>query len=110
MWTKPKPILVENLPKQIYRKGQSTADISVCISYSTSEPLFYVATLNSSNIAIGIEDHTFMTLEEAMVFCDLHDIYVDTTYWNITGLISFYTCQHVIKLENGSTYVLPDGA
>ena len=51
-----------------------------------------------------------MTLEEAMVFCDLHDIYVDTTCWSTLGLRSFYTCQRAVKLENGSTYVLPDGA
>ena len=131
MWTKPKPIVVEDLPKQIHKKGQATADIRVCISYSTGEPLFYVASItyyhsvNNSAISTAsedyalaskdcvlssIKDYAFMTLEEAMMFCDLHDIYVDTTSWNTTGLISFYAFQHVIKLENGSTYVLPDGA
>ena len=109
MWTKPKPIIVEDAPKQIYKEGQLMADISVCISYSTAEPLFYVAIVNST-VAVSIKGHTFMTLEEAMVFCDLHDIYVDTTCWSTLGLRSFYTCQRAVKLENGSTYVLPDGA
>lgn len=109
MWTKPKPVIVDDLPKQIYKKGQATADIGVCISYSTGEPLFYIVTVNST-AAIAIEDHAFMTLEEAMVFCDLHDIYVDTSCWSTLGLRSFYTCQRTIKLENGSTHVLPDGA
>lgn len=133
MWTKPKPIIVEDAPKQIYKKGQATADIRVCISYSTGEPMFYVASVtrchdanNSTILATSIEDnalastkdcaltsikdYAFMTLEEAMVFCDLHDIYVDTSYWSTLGLVSFYTSLRVIRLENGSTYVLPDGA
>ena len=117
MWTKPKPIVVEDLPKQIHKKSQATADIRVCISYSTGEPLFYVASVaryhnanNSAVLAANIKDYAFMTLEEAMVFCDLHDIYVDTSCWSTLGLLSFYACQRVIKLENGSTYVLPDGA
>lgn len=132
MWTKPKPIVVEDLPKQIYKKGQATADIRVCISYSTGEPLFYIASIirchdanNSAILATSIEDnalasidnalasikdYAFMTLEEAMVFCDLHDIYVDTSCWSTLGLVSFYTALRTIKLENGSTYVLPDGA
>jgi hypothetical protein len=106
MWTKPKPILVEDLPKQIHREGQLIADISVCISYSTGEPLFYVVSVNST----GIKDYAFMTLEEAIVFCDLHNIYVDTVCWSTLGLVSFYTTLRAVKLENGSTYVLPDGA
>lgn len=131
MWTKPKPIIVEDAPKQIYKKGQATADIRVCTSYSTGEPLFYVASVihyhSANNSAIpttsndyalaskdcalaSIKDYAFMTLEEAMVFCDLHDIYVDTSYWSTLGLLSFYTFLRVIRLENGSTYVLPDGA
>lgn len=131
MWTKPKTIIIEDAPKQIYKKGQATADIRVCISYSTGEPLFYVASVihyhSANNSAIptasndnalankdyalaSIKDYAFMTLEEAIVFCDLHDIYIDTTSWSTLGLISFYAFQRVIKLENGSTYVVPDGA
>ena len=99
------PIIVKDLPKRKRRVGQWIANISVCISYSTGEPLFY-------SVRTKLDDyvsHRFLSLEEAMVWCDMHNLYINTNGWDKTGLMQVYALEQMMPLENGSMLTLPDG-
>ena len=79
------------------------ADIFVCISYTTGLPLFYRVHTNGSY-------HNFISFEEAVIFCDLHDYWIDTSDWSDyrIGLTKFYVTCNSIDLENGTKLKIDD--
>ena len=100
MWTAPKPIVKTGFPYQPHKNGQKIANVYVCTSYKTGLPLYYIVTIGSF-----LHIHNFLTLEEAMIFCDIHNFWVDTTDWNDPdiGLTKFYSPSTKVTLEDGRT-------
>ena len=105
MWTAPKPIVKAGFPCHPHKNGQKIANVYVCISYETGLPLYYRVTIGAL-----ANDHNFLTFEEAMMFCDLNNLWVDTTNWgdpNI-GIMKFYSACTKVTLEDGRTVEVGD--
>lgn len=106
MWTEPKNVVKTGFPSKPYREGQTIADIFVCISYTTGLPLFYrVQTYDNKD-----SQHNFISFEEAVMFCDLHDYWIDTSDWSDyrIGLTKFYVTCNSVDLENGTKLKIDD--
>lgn len=84
--------------KVAYQPGQKIADVKAAVKYSTCEPLYFRVTIGSC-----AKEHNFMSFEEAMLFCDVNNLWIDTKDWDDPkkGMLKFYAYECVVTLENG---------
>lgn len=64
------------------------------------QPLYFRVTTY-----IDDKEHNFLTFEEAMLFCDLNNLWVNTIGWNdpYCGISAFFVYGHTVTLDNGQT-------
>lgn len=81
------------------KPGQEYARINVVLEANTYEVCYYAVLVFSED-----RYYNFLTLEKAMIYCDLHDYYVDTTSWsnkNVGMHITWIFAPSSVNLENG---------
>ena len=81
------------------RKGQKIADVKAAIDYDTGEVCYFRVTIGAD-----VQEHNFLTFEEAMIFYDVNDLWFDSTYWSNPkiGMMKFW-CSRQVTLEDGRT-------
>ena len=93
MYTAPKPLL-KPCSGKTYKPGQFCVDIYVHVSYETGEYKYFSLRLHK-------RDYNFASFEEAMMFCDMHDLYVNDSLWPRFGLCMMIDEHKNVTLEDG---------
>lgn len=93
MYTAPKPFL-KPCSGQAHKPGQACTTMFVHVSYESGEHKYFSLRLNG-------HDYNFASFEEAMVFCDMNDLYVDDRLWPAYGLPMVVDDRKCVTLEDG---------
>ena len=92
-------VFTSGYAKNDYVPGQKVADVKAAIDYDTGKVRYFRVTIGAS-----AREHNFLTFEEAMLFCDINDLWIDSKHWSDPkiGMMKFW-CSRQVTLEDGRT-------
>lgn len=94
-----KPLVFKSgYQKKPYSADQRYASVRAAIDYDTDEVLYFQVCIGSC-----ATEHNFLSFEEAMLYCDINNLYVDTKDWDNPkiGMDKFFANKKFV-LDNGT--------